>query len=162
MKEASPSWSSLWRDEPARAGPENPRAPARRVLRYAGRKRDTTVIRAHRRRTNDGGQPGRGRGNHPANVVLCRGCQRQQRLPDRKRSILPTTHMKIIIIGASGTLGKKITAFFEKEHEVIRVGSKSGDIQANMTDPASIEALFKKTGPFDALISAAGEGHFGP
>ena len=70
--------------------------------------------------------------------------------------------MKIIIIGASGTLGKKITAFFEKEHEVIRVGTKSGDIQANITDPASIEALFKKTGPFDALISAAGDGHFGP
>ncbi|HTJ13025.1 MAG TPA: short chain dehydrogenase [Dinghuibacter sp.] len=70
--------------------------------------------------------------------------------------------MKIIIVGASGTLGKRITAYFEKDHEVVRVGSKSGDVQANITDSASIEAMYKKVGPFDALICAAGEGHFGP
>ena len=70
--------------------------------------------------------------------------------------------MKIIIIGASGTIGKKITASLKKDHEVIKVGSKSGDFQADISSPASIEALFKKVGPFDALINAAGEGHFGP
>ena len=70
--------------------------------------------------------------------------------------------MKIIIVGATGTVGKKITAFFEKEHEVVKVGSKSGDLQADITSPASVEALFKKTGPFDALVVAAGGTHFGP
>lgn len=70
--------------------------------------------------------------------------------------------MKIIIVGASGTLGKRITAYFEKDHEVVKVGSKSGDIQADITVAASIEAMYKKAGPFDALISAAGDGHFGP
>jgi NAD(P)-dependent dehydrogenase (short-subunit alcohol dehydrogenase family) len=70
--------------------------------------------------------------------------------------------MKIIIIGAAGTIGKKVTAALEKDHEIVRVGSKSGDIQADITSPASIENLFKKAGPFDALISIAGAGHFGP
>lgn len=70
--------------------------------------------------------------------------------------------MKIIIIGAAGTIGKKVTAALEKDHEIVRVGSKSGDIQADITSPASIENLFKKAGPFDALISTAGDGHFGP
>lgn len=70
--------------------------------------------------------------------------------------------MKIIIIGASGTIGKHVAASLEKDHEIISVGSKSGDIQADITSPASIENLFKQTGSFDALISTAGEAHFGP
>lgn len=70
--------------------------------------------------------------------------------------------MKVIIIGASGTIGKKITAKLEKDHEIIRVGSKSGDIQANISSPESIENLFRQTGEFDTLINAAGYGHFGP
>ena len=70
--------------------------------------------------------------------------------------------MKIIIVGASGTIGKKVAAALENGHEIVRVGSKSGDIQADLTNVASIENLFKKTGPFDALINAAGDAYFGP
>ena len=70
--------------------------------------------------------------------------------------------MKIIIVGATGTLGRKVTADLEKDHEVIKVGTKSGDIQADLTNAESIEAMFKKAGSFDALVSAAGSGHFGP
>lgn len=69
--------------------------------------------------------------------------------------------MKIIIVGASGTIGKHVAASLEKEHEIIKVGSKSGDIQADITSPQSIENLFKKAGAFDALVSAAGDAHFG-
>ena len=70
--------------------------------------------------------------------------------------------MKILIIGASGTIGKKVTAYFKDKHEVITVGSKSGDIQLDINSPASIEAFYEKAGPFDALISVTGAGHFGP
>jgi len=70
--------------------------------------------------------------------------------------------MKIIIIGASGTLGKKITAFLEPDHEIIKVGSKSGNINTDINSPAAIEAMYKQAGPFDAVISATGSGHFGP
>jgi NAD(P)-dependent dehydrogenase (short-subunit alcohol dehydrogenase family) len=70
--------------------------------------------------------------------------------------------MKIIIVGATGTIGKRVTSSLEKEHEIIRVGSKSGDIQADITSPESIKNLFMQTGPFDALISTAGDAYFGP
>lgn len=70
--------------------------------------------------------------------------------------------MKIVIVGATGTLGKKITADFEKDHEIVKVGTKTGDIQADITKPESIKKMYEKTGSFDALICAAGGGHFGP
>jgi NAD(P)-dependent dehydrogenase (short-subunit alcohol dehydrogenase family) len=70
--------------------------------------------------------------------------------------------MKIVIVGATGTIGREVTKSFEKEHDVVRVGSKSGDLQTNIESPASIERLFEKIRDFDALICTAGNGHFGP
>lgn len=70
--------------------------------------------------------------------------------------------MKIIIVGATGTMGKHLTAALEKEHTIIRVGSQDGDIVTDITKPEGIENLFKQTGPFDALISTAGPTYVGP
>lgn len=70
--------------------------------------------------------------------------------------------MKIIIVGASGTMGTHLVSAFEKDHEIIRVGSKSGDVQVDITSPEEIENFFKKAGPFDALISTAGPTYVGP
>ena len=70
--------------------------------------------------------------------------------------------MKIIIVGASGTMGKYLTSAFEKENEIVRVGSKSGDVQLDITSPEEIENFFKQVGPFDALISTAGPTYVGP
>jgi len=70
--------------------------------------------------------------------------------------------MKIIIVGATGTIGKHVVTALEKEHEVIKAGSKSGDVQVDISSPESIEAMYKKVGPFDALVNTSGNGHFGP
>lgn len=70
--------------------------------------------------------------------------------------------MKIIIVGATGTIGQKVTADLEGEHDIIKVGTQSGDIQADITKPESIKKLFEQVGSFDALVNAAGGGHFGP
>ncbi len=70
--------------------------------------------------------------------------------------------MKIIIVGATGTVGKHITAALKNDHEVIKAGSKSGDVQVDITSPESIENFFEQIGNFDALISATGNAHFGP
>lgn len=70
--------------------------------------------------------------------------------------------MKVIIVGATGTIGSKVTEDLEGDHEVIKVGSSSGDIQADITDSESIEELFEEVESFDALVSATGAGHFGP
>ena len=70
--------------------------------------------------------------------------------------------MKIIIVGATGTLGKKVSDAFAQKHEVIRVGNTRGDVQVDITNETSIKAMFEKIGPFDALISTSGKGPFAP
>ena len=70
--------------------------------------------------------------------------------------------MKIIIIGATGTMGKHLSSAFEKENEIIRASSKGGDLQVDITSIDSVGEMFKKAGPFDALICTAGPTHVGP
>jgi NAD(P)-dependent dehydrogenase (short-subunit alcohol dehydrogenase family) len=70
--------------------------------------------------------------------------------------------MKMIIVGASGTMGKHLTAAFKKEHEVITAASEGCDVQVDITSTASIENMYKQVGAFDALISTAGPTYVGP
>lgn len=70
--------------------------------------------------------------------------------------------MKLIIVGASGTMGTYLSKAFENEHEIIRAGSKSGDVLVDITSVESIEKMFQQIGSFDALISTAGPTHVGP
>jgi hypothetical protein len=70
--------------------------------------------------------------------------------------------MKIILIGAAGTLGSAVDKALKTRHEIVKVGRKSGDFQVDITDPASIEQLFSKVGDFDAVVSTTGDVHFGP
>jgi NAD(P)-dependent dehydrogenase (short-subunit alcohol dehydrogenase family) len=69
--------------------------------------------------------------------------------------------MKIVVVGASGTIGKAVVEALKERHEIVKVGSKSGDFQADIKDSGSIRNLFQKIGKFDALISAVGKVHFG-
>lgn len=70
--------------------------------------------------------------------------------------------MKIIIVGASGTMGKYLTVAFKKEHEVITAASKGCDVQVDITSTSSIENMYHQVGAFDALISTAGPTYVGP
>ncbi len=70
--------------------------------------------------------------------------------------------MKIILIGASGDIGKAVFAELTPRHEIITVGRSSGDIQADLADRESIVSMYKQTGKVDAVISTAGNVHFGP
>ena len=70
--------------------------------------------------------------------------------------------MKIIIVGATGTMGKHLTGAFEKDHEIIKASTKGGDIQVDITSTESIENMYKQAGPFDALICTAGPTYVGP
>ena len=70
--------------------------------------------------------------------------------------------MKIIIVGASGTMGQYLANAFRKEHEVITAATKGCDINVDITSPESIEQLYKQAGPFDALVSTAGPTFVGP
>jgi len=70
--------------------------------------------------------------------------------------------MRVIVVGASGTIGKSVAKLLLTEHKVVKVGSNSGDFRADITNRDSLEQLFKEIGPFDALVCAAGVARFAP
>jgi len=69
--------------------------------------------------------------------------------------------MKIIVIGATGTIGRAVVELLATDHEVIRVGHSRGDFKVDISAGASIRKLFQDVGKFDALVSAAGSAKFG-
>ena len=71
--------------------------------------------------------------------------------------------MKIIIAGASGTIGKEVDKALSGNHDIIRVGARSGDVKCDYTIPESVSNMFEEIGEFDSLISAiGGDGVFKP
>lgn len=64
--------------------------------------------------------------------------------------------MKIIVVGAAGTIGKEVVNILARNHDIVRVGFRSGDVQCDYTDPAAVQAMFEQIGQFDALISVVG------
>jgi NAD(P)-dependent dehydrogenase (short-subunit alcohol dehydrogenase family) len=65
--------------------------------------------------------------------------------------------MKILIIGGSGTIGKKVSQHFIKKHEVIIGGRNSGDVSIDIADSQSIKSMFETLGKVDAVVCIAGE-----
>lgn len=71
--------------------------------------------------------------------------------------------LKIVVIGASGTIGKDVANTLEKSgYDVVRVSRNSGDFHADIQDKQSLENLFKSIGSFDAVANASGNVAFGP
>ena len=69
--------------------------------------------------------------------------------------------MRVIVVGATGTIGKSVVKLLTPEHDVVKVAFKSGDFRLDMSQKSSIEKLFKEIGSFDAVICAAGVARFG-
>lgn len=70
--------------------------------------------------------------------------------------------MKIIVVGAEGDIGRVACDALGVHHDLIKVGRTRGDIHVDMADPASVEALYTKTGPIDAVVVTAGDVNFAP
>jgi NAD(P)-dependent dehydrogenase (short-subunit alcohol dehydrogenase family) len=70
--------------------------------------------------------------------------------------------MKIVVIGASGTLGRAVCAELKARHEVIEVGASHGDHHVDATNLPSVERLFHEIGRVDAVVTTIGNLHFGP
>ena len=69
--------------------------------------------------------------------------------------------MKVVVIGATGTIGKALVDLLQKTHDVVKVGYKDGDYQVDISSKESIQALFEKVGKVDAIISTTGLAKFG-
>ena len=71
--------------------------------------------------------------------------------------------MKIILIGANGTIGELVQkAFAGAGHEIVKVGRKSGDFQVEIENRENVRTLYQAVGSFDAVAIAAGEVVFAP
>jgi len=70
--------------------------------------------------------------------------------------------LRILVIGASGELGRAVVAELGGRHEIISAGSKSGDIRIDISDPTSIVAGLAAAGPLDAVACAAGAVNYHP
>ena len=62
--------------------------------------------------------------------------------------------MKIIVIGATGTIGTAVADALASRHEVVRA-SRSGQPSVDIDDVASVTALFDRIGQVDGVVVCA-------
>jgi NAD(P)-dependent dehydrogenase (short-subunit alcohol dehydrogenase family) len=70
--------------------------------------------------------------------------------------------MRILVIGANGTIGRGIVDALSAEHEVIKASRSGLDVQVDITNPASIQSMYSEVGMVDAVVCAAGSGAWKP
>ncbi|QDY44333.1 short chain dehydrogenase [Candidatus Pantoea soli] len=70
--------------------------------------------------------------------------------------------MKVMVVGASGTIGRAVVENLSRDHDILRVGKTQGDLQVDLTNEASVTRLFAQSGKVDAIIATTGSVHFGP
>jgi len=69
--------------------------------------------------------------------------------------------MKVLLVGASGTIGQAITQELAPRHEIIEAGRSNSQYPVDITNVDSVRQLFNKVGKVDAIIAAAGNVHWG-
>lgn len=69
--------------------------------------------------------------------------------------------MKIILVGANGTIGSAVAEELTSNgHEVVKVGRNSGDYQMDMSNVEDIKLMFEQIQNVDAVVSTAGAANF--
>lgn len=69
---------------------------------------------------------------------------------------------RVIVVGATGTIGQAVVAALQGRHEVIPVSRSKAAHKADMSDAESLRRVFKAIGRVDAIVSAAGAARFAP
>lgn len=62
--------------------------------------------------------------------------------------------MKIVVIGATGTIGTAVANALESAHQIVRA-SRHGPVKVDMCDSASVAALFESVHDIDAIVCCA-------
>ena len=70
--------------------------------------------------------------------------------------------MRVLIVGAKGTIGRAVLGELGERHEIVTAGRSSGDLRVDITRPESIRAMFEQAGTVDAVVAATGKVHFAP
>lgn len=69
--------------------------------------------------------------------------------------------MRILLIGATGTIGRSVAAALSK-HDLILASHAKAPEKVDIADPSSLLALLKRVGQVDAIVSAAGSAAWKP
>ena len=70
--------------------------------------------------------------------------------------------MKILLVGATGTIGTAVAQALEARHEVLRASHSRSPLAVDLADPESIRRLYSQVGRVDAVVSVAGQAAFRP
>jgi len=68
--------------------------------------------------------------------------------------------MRILVVGATGTIGRAIVAALSARNEVISASFRSSAIKVDIADPESIRQMYRLLGKLDAVVCAAGQAKF--
>jgi NAD(P)-dependent dehydrogenase (short-subunit alcohol dehydrogenase family) len=71
-------------------------------------------------------------------------------------------NMRILIIGATGTIGSAVVTALGTTHELILASHRKAHEHIDITNGDSIRSLYKRVGRVDAVVSAAGGAAFKP
>jgi NAD(P)-dependent dehydrogenase (short-subunit alcohol dehydrogenase family) len=72
------------------------------------------------------------------------------------------TRFRILLVGASGTLGQAVAAELGQRHDIVTAGRGGGDVRLDIADPAGIVSALAQVGPLDAVACTAGSVNFRP
>ena len=70
--------------------------------------------------------------------------------------------MRILVVGATGTIGRAVAAALSTGNEIVAVSRQSTAITVDLADPASIREMYRSVGKVDAVVCAAGQAKFAP
>lgn len=70
--------------------------------------------------------------------------------------------MKILLVGAHGTVGRGVAAELARRHEIVDAGRLGALVTLDLADADSIRRALESVGPVDAIVSAAGQVGWAP
>ncbi len=70
--------------------------------------------------------------------------------------------MRILVVGAAGTVGQAVVKALSRRHEIVSAGRSAGDVTVDLMNEDSVRAMYAKLGKLDAVVACAGHVHFGP
>jgi NAD(P)-dependent dehydrogenase (short-subunit alcohol dehydrogenase family) len=70
--------------------------------------------------------------------------------------------MRILVVGATGTIGRAVVAALSAGNEIISASLRKTTIKVDIADPSSVQQMYRSLGKLDAVVCAAGQAKFAP
>ncbi len=70
--------------------------------------------------------------------------------------------MRVLVIGATGTIGQAVVQLFSRRHEVVAASRSKAKVTVDVTQPTSLRTMFEQVGAIDAIVSLSGGARFAP